>query len=65
MYRSRMDVQPCAQLMTLEEAQQLSEQHDARLPLAKRRKPAIWVWQSVEGVLEQRVTDEQIEALLR
>ncbi len=49
------------QLMTIEEAQRLSDPHTSREANEQRRR--IWAWQSVEGVLEQTITDEQIERL--
>ena len=57
-----MNRYPSEQLMTVEEAERLSELHTGR----KRRKqparrPSLWAWQSVCGALEQTVTEEQVD----
>lgn len=53
-------------LMTVEEAQRLSELHsqDDRTVSGDRR-PSIWAWQSVSGAMSQTVDDEQVERVLR
>jgi hypothetical protein len=57
---------PSEQLMTVEEAQRLSELHTSREERASReRRARIWAWQSVAGALEQTVTDEQVEQVMR
>jgi hypothetical protein len=61
-----MNRYPSEQLMTVEEAERLSELHtgrDRRKQLA--RQPSLWAWQSVSGALEQTVTEEQIDAVMR
>ena len=50
-------------LMTLEEAQRLSDPRTSREANEDRRR--IWAWQSVEGLLAQSITDEQIERMER
>lgn len=60
---------PTERLMTVEEAERLSsvdsgydtKKRDPR----RRRAPAIWAWQSVEGAMAQSVTDEQVEREIR
>ncbi|HLS80695.1 MAG TPA: hypothetical protein VK025_04765 [Steroidobacter sp.] len=49
------------QLMTVEEAQRLSDPHTSREANEQRRR--IWAWQSVAGAMAQTVTDEQIEQM--
>ena len=61
-----MNRYPSEQLMTVEEAERLSELHTGR----KRRKqqprqPSLWAWQSVSGALEQTVTEAQVEEMMR
>ena len=61
-----MNRYPSEQLMTVEEAERLSELHTGR----KRRKqpvrqPSLWAWQSVCGALEQTVTEEQADDMIR
>ena len=46
-------------MMTIEEAQRLSDPRTSREAEEQRRK--IWSWQSVEGLLAQSISDEQIE----
>jgi hypothetical protein len=54
------------QLMTVEEAQRLSELHAGREEgTSRKRRPSIWAWQSVAGALEQTVTDEHVEQVMR
>lgn len=61
-----MNRYPSEQLMTVEEAQRLSELHAGREERASReRRASIWAWQSVAGALEQAVTDEQVEQVMR
>jgi hypothetical protein len=47
-------------LMTIEEAQRLSDPRTSREEEQRRR---IWSWQSVEGVIANSITDEQIEQM--
>jgi hypothetical protein len=57
---------PSEQLMTVEEAQRLSELHSGREERASReRRASIWAWQSVAGALEQTVSEDQVEQLMR
>jgi hypothetical protein len=61
-----MDRYPSEQLMTVEEAERLSELHTGR----RRRKqpvcqPSLWAWQSVDGALEQTVTETQVDEMMR
>jgi hypothetical protein len=61
-----MNRYPSEQLMTVEEAERLSELHTGR----KRRKqpvrqPSLWAWQSAYGALEQTVTEEQVDEMIR
>lgn len=48
-------------LMTIEEAQRLSDPRTSREAEEQRRR--IWSWQSVEGVIASSITDEQIERM--
>jgi hypothetical protein len=50
-------------LMTLEEAQRLSDPRTSLDANEERRR--IWAWQSVEGVIAQSMTNEQIEKMER
>ena len=58
---------PSEQLMTVEEAERLSELHTGRTRRRKQqpRQPSLWAWQSVSGALEQTVTEEQIDEVIR
>jgi hypothetical protein len=52
-----MNRYPSEQLMTVEEAERLSELHTGRNRRKQPvRQPSLWAWQSVSGVLEQAVT---------
>jgi hypothetical protein len=58
-----MNRYPSEQLMTVDEAERLSELHTGR----KRRKqpvrqPSLWAWQSVSGALEQTVSEERMQS---
>ena len=57
---------PTEQLMTVEEAERLSELHTGR-ERRKRpaRQPSLWAWQTVAGALEQTVTEEQVDQTMR
>ena len=49
------------QLMTIEEAQRLSDPSTSREAEEERRR--IWAWQSVAAAMDQVVTDETIEKM--
>lgn len=51
------------QLMTVEEAQRLSTLEGCELRREERQRARMWSWQTVEGALNQTISDEQIEAL--
>lgn len=56
---------PSEQLMTVAEAERLSEVHTGRDRRKQpARQPSLWAWQSVSGALEQTVTEEQIDAVM-
>jgi hypothetical protein len=48
-------------LMTVEEAQRLSDPHTSREENEKRRRQ--WSWQSVEGAMSQTVSDETLDRM--
>ena len=55
---------PSEQLMTVEEAERLSELHTGRTRRKQQpRQPSLWAWQSVSGALEQTVTEAQVDDL--
>jgi hypothetical protein len=61
-----MNRYPSEQLMTVEEAERLSELHTGR----ERRKrstqqPILWAWQSVSGALAQTVSEDQVDEVMR
>jgi hypothetical protein len=57
---------PTEQLMTVEEAERLSELHTGRTRRKQQpRQPSLWVWQSVSGALEQTVTEAQVDEMMR
>jgi hypothetical protein len=59
-----MNRYPSEQLMTVEEAERLSELHTGRNRRKQPvRQPSLWVWQSVPSALEQTVTEEQVDQL--
>jgi hypothetical protein len=61
-----MNRYPSEQLMTVEEAERLSELHTGRNRRKQPvRQPSLWAWQSVSGALEQTVTDEQVDDVIR
>ena len=61
-----MNRYPSEQLMTVEEAERLSELHTGRNRRKQPvRQPSLWAWQSVSGALEQTVTDEQVDEVIR
>ena len=61
-----MNRYPSEQLMTVAEAGRLSELHTGRNRRKQPvRQPSLWAWQSVSGALEQTVTDEQVDDVIR
>jgi hypothetical protein len=61
-----MNRYPSEQLMTVEEAERLSELHTGRNRRKQPvRQPSLWAWQSVSGALEQTVTEEQVDEMIR
>ena len=61
-----MNRYPSEQLMTVEEAERLSELHTGRNRRKQPvRQPSLWAWQSVSGALEQTVTDQQVDEVVR
>jgi hypothetical protein len=61
-----MNRYPSEQLMTVEEAERLSELHTGRNRRKQPiRQPSLWVWQSVCGALAQTVTEEHIDETIR
>jgi hypothetical protein len=61
-----MNRYPSEQLMTVEEAERLSELHTGRNRRKQPvRQPSLWAWQSVSGALDQTVTDEQVDDVIR
>ena len=57
---------PSEQLLTVEEAERLSELHTGRARRKQQpRQPSLWAWQSVSGALEQTVTEAQIDEVIR
>lgn len=55
---------PSEQLMTVEEAERLSELHTGRQRRKQpARRPSLWVWQSLSGALTQTVTEERVVGL--
>lgn len=51
------------QLMTVEEAQRLSTLEGCELRREERQRARMWSWQTVEGALNQTISDEQLERL--
>jgi hypothetical protein len=57
---------PTEQLMTVEEAERLSELHTGRARRKQQpRQPSLWAWQSVTGALAQTVTEQQVDEMMR
>lgn len=48
-------------LMTIEEAQRLSDLDTSREEHEKRRRQ--WAWQSIEGAMSQTVSDETLDRM--
>jgi hypothetical protein len=51
------------QLMTVEEAQRLSTLEGCELRREERQRARMWSWQTVEGALNQSISDEQLDTL--
>ena len=61
-----MNRYPSEQLLTVEEAERLSELHTGRDRRKQpARQPSLWAWQSVSGALRQTVTEEQVDEMMR
>jgi hypothetical protein len=61
-----MNRYPSEQLMTVEEAERLSELHTGRNRRKQPiRQPSLWAWQSLCRALEQTVTEEQVDETIR
>jgi hypothetical protein len=61
-----MNRYPSEQLMTVEEAERLSELHTGRNRRKQPvRQPRLWAWQSIDGALEQTVTEEQVDVMIQ
>lgn len=57
---------PTEQLMTVEEAERLSELHTGRRRRKQpARQPSLWAWQSVTGAVEQTVTEQQVDEMIQ
>jgi hypothetical protein len=57
---------PSEQLMTVEEAERLSELHTGRERRKQQpRQASLWAWQSVSGALEQTVTEDQVDEMMK
>jgi hypothetical protein len=51
------------QLMTIEEAQALSDPRTSRE--AEERRRQVWAWQNIAGAMNQEVSDEAIDRMER
>jgi hypothetical protein len=61
-----MNRYPSEQLMTVEEAERLCELHTGRNRRKQPvRQPSLWAWQCVSGALEQTVTEDQVDDMIR
>ena len=61
-----MNRYPSEQLMTVDEAERLSELHTGRDRRKQpARQPSLWAWQSLSGALTQTVTEEQVDEMMR
>ena len=57
---------PAEQLMTVEDAERLSELHTGRARRKQQpRQPSLWAWQSAAGALEQTVTEQQVDEMMQ
>lgn len=52
---------PTEQLMTIEEAQRLSDPHTSHEANEERRR--MWAWQSVAAAMSQTVSDETLDKM--
>jgi hypothetical protein len=50
------------QLMTIEEAMQLSDPHTSHEANRERRRQQ-WAWQTLSGAMSMTITDEQIDKM--
>jgi hypothetical protein len=56
-----MNRYPTEQLMTIEEAQRLSDPHTSREAEEQRRR--IWAWQNVAAAMSQTIDDETLDKM--
>ena len=56
-----MNRYPTEQLMTIEEAQRLSDPHTSREAEEQRRR--IWAWQNVAAAMSQKIDDETLDKM--
>ena len=56
-------IQTATQLMTVDEAKRLSTLEGCELRREEKQRARMWSWQTVEGVMSQSISDEQIERL--
>jgi hypothetical protein len=56
-------MQTATQLMTVDEAKRLSTLEGCELRREEKQRARMWSWQTVEGVMSQSISDEQIERL--
>jgi len=54
---------PATQLMTIDEAKLLSSLEGCEIGREERQRARVWSWQTVEGVMSQTISDEQLDAL--
>lgn len=56
-----MNRYPTEQLMTIEEAQRLSDPHTSREAEEQRRR--MWAWQNVAAAMSQTIDDETLDKM--
>lgn len=56
-----MNRYPTEQLMTIEEAQRLSDPHTSREAEEQRRR--IWAWQNIAAAMSQTIDDETLDKM--
>lgn len=56
-----MNRYPTEQLMTIEEAQRLSDPHTSREAEEQRRR--MWAWQNVAAAMSQKIDDETLDKM--
>ena len=56
-----MNRHPTEQLMTIEEAQRLSDPHTSREAEEQRRR--MWAWQNVAAAMSQTIGDETLDKM--